>query len=168
MPRAPPCDEPISSVMASSPTAVALINQRTFCARVRSRRKKPSTIKMARPIKIAISCLGSSSGTVEPVTASDSVHRKNAYRLHFKADAAEQAHDDEIRPADYRKDKKGERNGGGRLVALRDNELQTGEDLEQRQQYEDGYSSCTSQLGARPMMFSQWVMGRRTPLRSTR
>ena len=54
------------------------MNQRTFCARVRSRRKKPSTIKMARPIKIAISCLGSSSGTVEPVTASDSVHRKNA------------------------------------------------------------------------------------------
>ena len=34
------------------------------------------------------------------------------------------------------KTKKGERNGGGRLVALRDNELQTGEDLEQRQQYE--------------------------------
>ena len=30
------------------------------------------------PIKIAMSCLGSSSGTVEPVTASDNVHRKNA------------------------------------------------------------------------------------------
>ena len=27
---------------------------------------------------MAISCLGISSGTVEPVTASDSVHRKNA------------------------------------------------------------------------------------------
>ena len=43
--------------------------------------------------------------------------QQNGYRFHFKADAAEQAHDDEIRPADYRKDKKGERNGGGRLLA---------------------------------------------------
>ena len=75
---APPSLEPMSSVMASRPTAVAPMNQRTFCARVRSRRKKPRMRNIVMPIKIAMSCLGSSSGTVEPVTASDSVHRKNA------------------------------------------------------------------------------------------
>ena len=32
----------------------------------------------------------------------------------------------------------------------------------------DGYSSCTSQAAARPMMFSQCVSGRRTPLPSVR
>ena len=54
------------------------MNQRTFCARVRSRRKKPRMRNTVMPIKIAMSCFGISSGTVEPVTASDSVHRKNA------------------------------------------------------------------------------------------
>ena len=75
---APPSEEPISSVITSMPTAAAPMNQRTFFARSRSRRKKPSTRKIARPIRMAMSCLGHSSGTVEPVTASDSVHRKKA------------------------------------------------------------------------------------------
>ena len=75
---APPSLDPISSVITSMPTAAAPMIQRTLCARVRSRRKKPRTRKIASPIRMATSCLGHSSGTVEPVTASDSVHRKKA------------------------------------------------------------------------------------------
>ena len=69
---------PITSVMPSRPIAAAAMTQRIFCTRPRSRRKTPSTKKRTRPSKMARNCLKRLSGTLEAVTARESVERKKA------------------------------------------------------------------------------------------
>ena len=121
--------------MASSPTAVALMNQRTFCARVRSRREEAEHDKDGKTHQNRNQLLGQLVRHGRAGDGSDSVHRKNAIVSISKPMRRNRRMTMKYAQQITVKTK-GERNGGGRLGALRDNELQTGEDLEQRQQYE--------------------------------
>ena len=104
------------------------------------------------PIKIAMSCLGSSSGTVERQRTQE---KRDGF--HLEADAAEQAHEDEISPADAGKDEKRQRNGDARLASAGNDELHGGEHLKQRQQHQTaphaGRTPLLSALGHLPALF---------------
>ena len=66
---------PSTSVMPSRPMAPAAMSHRSFFTRSRSRRNSPSVRNSPTPRIIASSCLGRLPGTLEAVTARESVDR---------------------------------------------------------------------------------------------
>ena len=77
--------------------------------------------------------------------------------LHLEADAAEQAHEDEIAPADAGEHEEGQRNGDVRLAAACNHELHGCEHLKQRQQHQTaphaGRTALLAALGHLPALF---------------
>ena len=78
------------------------------------------------PIKIAMSCFGRN-GRARHRERQRTQEKRDGF--HLEADAAEQAHEDEISPADAGKDEKRQRNGDARLASTGNDELHGGEHL---------------------------------------